>query len=173
MLSSPWPRRLAAMGELQSRGSWLSPSAEPSGPLTATARRAAVSGQAEFSVFHAVAERIPQICCEDQHRTLLIFRVTDGHDTWQAGGHFHAVAAVVAAQRCLAPPDAGQVHFSSATFMIMSRERRCVRLSDRRVSKVKVTWATTSTPSTICPPAAVSRYTIAGASSNSGITNAP
>ena len=80
------------MGEVQSVGSWLSPSAEPSGPLTATARRAAVSGQAEFSVFHAVAERFPQICCEDQHRTLLVFRVTDGHDPWQAGGHFHAVA---------------------------------------------------------------------------------
>src|ERR1700735_5758435 len=93
MLSSPWPRGLVAMGEVQPVGSWLSPSAEPSGPLTATARRAAVSGQAEFSAFYAVAERIPQICCEDQHRTLLVFRVTDGHDTRQAGGHFHAVAA--------------------------------------------------------------------------------
>jgi hypothetical protein len=104
-------------------------------PSTGTARRATISRQAEPSVFHAVAECLPLIWRGDLHRTLLVFRVADAHDTWQVGGHFHAVAAVIAAQLRLAPPDIGQIHFSSATFMIISRDRRCVRLSERSAER--------------------------------------
>src|SRR5262249_18732132 len=115
------------------------------------------SAQLKLPGLHRSGERLPLVRCENQSWALRVLRIAHRHNFRHVARDFYAVAAVVAAVAGLAPHGTGQVHLSSATFMIRSCEALRGRVSDRSESKVSTTWATTADSSEICPPAALSR----------------
>src|SRR5262245_19804680 len=94
---------------------------------------------------------------DHQGGALGVLGVAQGDRAGQVACHLDAVAAVVAAVAGLAPCGTGQVHLSSAAFLIRSREMPRGKASDLSVSKASATPATTERSSAIWPPAAVSK----------------
>src|SRR5207244_949167 len=94
-----------------------------------------LSGQVVPAGLHVSDEIPPPGGLYGQDRSMRVLGVADGDDAGEVAGNLDAVAAVVAAARGLAPRGAGQVHLSSATFMIRSRDAARGWASDRRASK--------------------------------------
>src|SRR4029077_16894951 len=96
-------------------------------------------------------ERAPLGWAEGQGRPGRVLGVPDRAAAAGQHGDFDAVAAVPAAVAALAPGGAGQVHRSSATFLIRSREAPRGSASARNVSKVSLTFTTTDDLWVVCP----------------------
>src|SRR6202050_4904618 len=118
------------------------------------------SAQVELGGADAIEEHAPFIRGEDQGGSFAVLAVADRDDAGQVARDLDAPAAVAAAEAALVPFGAGQVHDSSATFMISSREAAWESDSPRRMLNVLISLATTLGASVVWPSSGDSMYTV-------------